>query len=523
MKQCGPLRLRRLRGLVASAMKDGSRPANTVRRGLLWLESDLPPDPQVLAAAAAAASSLLDFDLAARLSRAADEAGVGVEARVHLAYNLLMSQKGDDAAAVIDSIATDEVSESAFINDDVLRAANLLWTMRDPEQSWRVIDEALETATGPRVGQLLAFRANQLVLAARPAEVIEMMDTVDYGTLDGYGESVRLCAETLALGEVGRIGRGRREGRRVLPGDRLVASRAASSAEPSSSSTRSGLRSPGASARRVASPSATDTDCATKPSTAEAMAAAISGMAALAAGDLRSPRSASCLPRPQPRTPTSCLSTASTASTCSARQALARLGDIAAAEEALRVAEAYRHPAYVLVELERAAGQGMAGRGASTLVRGASIRPKRQPTFAREHGQLAREVQCLQTLVQFGDTSVADAARRAGRRRRGAESPVGGALRQRARQPTTRSKLSTVVSGFRGDGRSPGRSRRRGTGRDVAPAGGTRRQRDDGGRASGRTRRRPAGPPARPSRRRAARAAVHSARARDRGAGGAGV
>ncbi len=48
MKQCGPLRLRRLRGLVASAMKDGSAPANTVRRGLLWLESDLPSDPQVL-------------------------------------------------------------------------------------------------------------------------------------------------------------------------------------------------------------------------------------------------------------------------------------------------------------------------------------------------------------------------------------------------------------------------------------------------------------------------------------------
>ncbi|HKV22757.1 MAG TPA: LuxR family transcriptional regulator, partial [Mycobacterium sp.] len=204
LNQCGPLRLRRLRGAVARAMKDNAGAANVVRRGLLWLESDLAPDPDVLAAAAAAAGSLRDFDLAARLSRAAAESGLGTEARVDLAYNLVLSQQGDEAASVIDSIAADEVSESAFINDVILRAANLLWTMRSPEESWRVIDEALEDATGPRRGQLLAFRANQLMLTARPAEVVDMMNTVDYGTLDGYGEAVRLCSEIFALAEVGR-------------------------------------------------------------------------------------------------------------------------------------------------------------------------------------------------------------------------------------------------------------------------------------------------------------------------------
>ena len=43
LKQCGALRLRRLRGMVASAIKDGSGTANWVRRGLLRLESDLRP------------------------------------------------------------------------------------------------------------------------------------------------------------------------------------------------------------------------------------------------------------------------------------------------------------------------------------------------------------------------------------------------------------------------------------------------------------------------------------------------
>ena len=43
--------LRRLRGQIATAMKDGGGAANVVKRGLLWLESDLPPEPDVLLSA----------------------------------------------------------------------------------------------------------------------------------------------------------------------------------------------------------------------------------------------------------------------------------------------------------------------------------------------------------------------------------------------------------------------------------------------------------------------------------------
>lgn len=404
MNQCGPLRLRRLRGLVAAAMKDGSGPANTVRRGLLWLESDLPPDPQVLAEAATAASSLLDFELAARLSRAADESGVGVEARVHLAYNLLMSQKGDAAAAVIDSIAADEVSEAAFINDDVLRAANLLWTMRDPAQSWRVIDEALEVATGPRVGQLLAFRANQLVLAARPAEVIEMMDTVDYGTLDGYGESVRLCAETLALGEVGRIG--------DAVAKAAKCSRVIGSSQQGSFLSGAlvefhsfGLAISGRIHEAVELADNHRTECASEPSTAKAMAAAISGMAALAAGDLAA--ALRLLPAESAAKDADFVLVNSFYRFHLLRtQALARLGDVTAAEEAFRVAEADRHPAYVLVELNALLAKAWLAAARQRLSDARQFATE-AAAFTREHGQLAREVLCLQTLVQFDDTSVA--------------------------------------------------------------------------------------------------------------------
>jgi DNA-binding CsgD family transcriptional regulator len=404
LNQCGPLRLRRLRGLVATAMT-GAEPANVVRRGLLWLESDLPPDPRVLAAAASAASSLLDFDLAARLSRAADEAGVGVEARVHLAYNLLMSQKGEDAAEVIDRISTGEVSESAFINDDVLRAANLLWIQRDPEQSWRVIDEALARATGARVGQLQAFRANQLILAARPAEVLEMMDTVDYGTLDGYGESVRLCAEALALGEVGRT-------------DEAVATaatcyRVIDASEQSSFLSGAlvefhafGLASSGRVHEAVDVAERSRKDCAAKPATARVMAEAIAGMVALTAGDLRA--ALGHLPADGAAAGADFVLANSFFRFHLLRtQALARSGDVAAAEAALRVAEADRHPAYVLVEVNALLAKAWLAAACQRLSQARHF-ANLAADFARAHGQLAREVLCLQTAAQFDDDAVAE-------------------------------------------------------------------------------------------------------------------
>jgi DNA-binding NarL/FixJ family response regulator len=405
LNQCGPLRLRRLRGLVAAAMTGAAEPANVVRRGLLWLESDLPPDPRVLAAAASAASSLLDFDLAARLSRAADESGVGVAARVHLAYNLLMSQRSVDAAEVIDSISADEVSESAFINDDVLRAANLLWTMRDPEQSWQVIDDALQTATGPRVGQLLAFRANQLVLAARPAEVLEMVNIVDYGTLDGYGESVRLCAETLALGEVGRT-------------DEALSTAATCYRVIDSSGQGSflsgalvefhafGLATSGRIEEAVDVAERHRKDCAAKPSTARVMAEAIAGMCALAAGDLRAALGYLAAETPAADADFVLVNSFFRFHLLRA-QALARSGDLAGAEAALYTAEADRHPAYVLVEVNALLAKAWLAAARQRLSESRHF-AHRAADFARAHGQLAREVLCLQTAAQFDDTSVTE-------------------------------------------------------------------------------------------------------------------
>jgi DNA-binding CsgD family transcriptional regulator len=250
----------------------------------------------------------------------------------------------------------------------------------------------------------LAFRANQLILAARPAEVIDMMNTVDYGKLDGYGESVRLCAETLALGEVGRI-------------DEAVVKAATCSRVIDASEQGSflsgalvefhafGLASSGRIHEAVELAERHRAECAAKPSTAKAMAAAISGIAALAAGDLRA--ALRQLPAESAAEDADFVLVNSFYRFHLLRtQALARLGDVAAAEQAMRVAEADRHPAYVLVETNALLAKAWLA-AARQHVSEARQFASAAAEFTRAHGQLVREVQCLQTLVQFDDTSVA--------------------------------------------------------------------------------------------------------------------
>jgi len=403
LKQCGPLRLRRLRGMVANVMRDNTGPANAVRRGMLWLESDLAPDTHVLKSAAAAACTLLDFDLAARLSRAAEESGLGVEASVDRAYNLVLSQQGEEAMEVIQKIDAEEVPESSFINDAILRAANLLWTMRSPEESWRVIDEALETAEGLRAGQLLAYRANQLVLAARPAEVVDMMRTVDYGTLDDFGDAVRICSETLALAEVGRLGEAlvtARDGYRVTASCQQGSFLSETLVEFHSFA----LAVAGRIHEAVEVSQRFLDDWTGKPSNARAMAAAIVGATALASGDLRS--AARMLPAESARDdPDMVLFNSFYRFQMLRAQAFARLGELDAAEVAIGIAEADWHPTYVQVELNGLLAKAWLAAGRQRLSEARQY-GRQAAEFTRAHGQLAREVQCLQTLVQFGDVSV---------------------------------------------------------------------------------------------------------------------
>lgn len=406
LNRCGPSRLRRLRGQVATAMKDGGGAAKAVKRGLLWLESDLPPEPDLLLSAATAASSLLDFETAERLFTAAAATGIGAQARIPLAYSLFMRDKAELALEVLEGVEVDEATESAFINDVVMRASNLMWGMRSPERSWRHIDDALRVARGVRRQQLLVFRANQLALAARPLEVLETMLDVDYQDLDQYGAAMAYGAESMAYGELGRPDQA--AAKAIEAHQALARSEQGKFLrQPVTEFHTFALVASGRIGEAIEVAERHWRGQRAQPADVQAVAAEILGMVTLAAGDLE----AALQHLPEEIDPEMANSFHVVNSfhrfQLLRAQALARSGDTEAAELALHLAREHRHPAYEFVTSTELLTEAWLAAVRSRPTEARELAHE-AAYFARDHDQLAREVWCLQTAVQFDDTGAAE-------------------------------------------------------------------------------------------------------------------
>lgn len=407
--RCGTARLRRLRGQVAMAMGDSRSPAALVKRGLLWLDSDLPARPDLLLAAATAASALLDFDLAEKLFAASAEAGVGPRAHVSRAWSLFMMGDGDTADEALHQVpAQQRAVGSGFRNDVVLQASNALWAKRKPEEAWQIVEEALQIETGERRQQLLVFRANQLALAGRTTEVLETLEQIDDRELDAYGTVMVCIATCMAYSELAQP-------------DRVAAAVAVS--ERALEQTVDGAHLHGPIAEMYTSALAASGHISHALEVAEQFASSrhgqaaalrdvagqILGMAHLAAGDLRTAldhlpigldpscwvgrgfHSANSLPRFQ----------------LMRAQALARLGDVESATQALESARELRQPAYRFYDSAELIAE------AWIAAAGSQFRDARELTlaaaaFARDHQQWAREVWCLQMAVELDDTDAGE-------------------------------------------------------------------------------------------------------------------
>jgi DNA-binding CsgD family transcriptional regulator len=404
LNKCGPLRLRRLRARVARAMaKTGT--ADPLRLGLLWLESDLPPDTEILSLAGSIAASRLDLELAERLVRGAVEARVSPSPKLQLAYILYLQEKGQEAEELLDALSAEELGSSAFIDGVSLRAANLLFPLRNPDASRAVIDDAIALGDATRNHVLLTFRAIGQAMAAQPAETITTMSAVDYDQLDVVGRVLGYAAETIALGDLGRAAQA---GERAAAGYRVLAE------SPQDSFHGSGLTEFHAYALlaagyvddAVAIAEQWHREYADVPGLSRSMAIAALGMTALGSGDLTAARRHLHLARES-------FGNYGEVAGLYYRfrilhtEVLARSGDHDAAVAALEVTTDSRHPAYEYVEsgyLLACAWVAAAG-GRASEARELSCRAAE---FAHSHGQLAREVLCLQTAVQFGDRTVAE-------------------------------------------------------------------------------------------------------------------
>ncbi len=405
LNQCGPLRLRRLRGSIATAMASGDRSAQAdpLRLGLLWLESDLPANPELLSRAANIARSRLDLELAERLARAAVAANAGAATELLLAYILFLLEKGTDAEELLDTLDGKDRPETGFVNPTILRSANQLWVLRSPETSWDLVENALNQRNGAPADDLHAFRTVQLALAARPSDTVSAAAAVDYGQLDQFGQILGLCAETLALADLGQP---KRATAKAAAGYLVVGE------SPQNSFQGTGLTEFHAFALMAggyvddAFAVAEDrlAQCAGLPGLARSMATAVVGMTALGKGDLT--------------TAVRCLSAASTdigrygeISGIFYRfrilhtEALARSGDVDAALTALAAMRRARHPAYAYVESAFLLSEAWVAAARGRVTEACAI-ASRAAEFARAHGQPAREVMCLQTAAQFGDTDV---------------------------------------------------------------------------------------------------------------------
>lgn len=402
LQQCGPLRLRRLCGDVATAMAREPARVDPLRLGLLWLESDLPADIAVLSRAANVARSRLDLVLAERFARAAADAGGGPVAKLLLAYVLFMREQGAETEEILRTIDAPALPAAGFVTPVILRAANLLWVLQRPEQAWEVTEQALR---GNDDAALRTFRAVQLVLAGRPAETIDALAGVDLGQLDPFGQTLGRCADVIALGDLGRTSRAAQQ---AEAGYAVIAE------SPQDSFQGSGLAEFHAyallaagyleDARMVAE--ARYRLCAELPGLVAAMATAVLGMTALGGGDL---------PTALRRLGAADAGIGSYGEISGIfyrfkilhTEALARSGQVDAAVAALRATRDSRHPAYSYVESGYllasawvAAVRGRAGEARQSASDAAE--------FARSHGQFAREVMCLQTAAQLGDAGGAD-------------------------------------------------------------------------------------------------------------------
>jgi len=110
----GTLRARRLRGVLATALATHG-PADRaalLHRAVLHVDSDLPPDPDLLREGAVEAATVTDVETAQRLASAARDAGGGFPAQLLLAFLLAWAVQPEAAEAEF------VTAESAATTDD---------------------------------------------------------------------------------------------------------------------------------------------------------------------------------------------------------------------------------------------------------------------------------------------------------------------------------------------------------------------------------------------------------------------
>jgi DNA-binding CsgD family transcriptional regulator len=154
-------RTRRLWTALAEALAaTGARRREDLLRLASWqLDTGMHDDPALLARAARRARQMFDMDLAARLGRAAVDAGGGVDAGLVLAEAEFISGHHEEANRVLTALVPLCANDAELVAVTNAQAYNLGILMGDPDAAVQVIDEALKVVTDPGSRLLLEGRA----------------------------------------------------------------------------------------------------------------------------------------------------------------------------------------------------------------------------------------------------------------------------------------------------------------------------------------------------------------------------
>lgn len=202
----GEMHLSKIRGKLARRLAsepDGDMRA-TVRRALLALQSDLPPDPELYLTAARCAAVLLDPDAADRFAAAAAECGAP-EAAPMRAMTLVLLSRGDEAETVLREISADGRADSHHWA--TVRAANLAWMLSRPLDAQAVLEKLSTTdeSDAQRMERLAVEACVEAVLGHCVSAEEKARAALDFAGLPDLHAMMASIALTMALGALGKV------------------------------------------------------------------------------------------------------------------------------------------------------------------------------------------------------------------------------------------------------------------------------------------------------------------------------
>jgi DNA-binding CsgD family transcriptional regulator/tetratricopeptide (TPR) repeat protein len=405
----GEIHLSKIRGRLALRLgQEVDRDMRaTVRRALLTLDSDLDPDPDLYLEAARSAMMLLDPDSAERFAAAAAACGAP-EAAPMRAMTLVLLGRGEQAEAVLRDVC--ESGRSDGHRWSTVRAANLIWMLGRPIQAAAILDGLAATAESPADRDArMAVQACVDAVSARCAAAEEnARAALHSGTLSDFHAMMASVALVMAMGALGHV-----DDLAVVADEAIERAITAFESSPMrfwfgavyarACRLTGRIEESVQSAKRLAE-SARDV-----PGLAYANLAFLLGHADLVRGDLHSAvgllrEARAGVERHGATTglrPASCFGLA---------EAYAKLGQPAAAEEALADAQRRVPPDYLFMQtaLSLATGWTFAAKG---QISDAIAAVRQAATEARERSQPTHELACLQAAAQWGDASDASRAR----------------------------------------------------------------------------------------------------------------